>query len=87
MLPNSLSWSRELGHPANPVRQPSDNGPPMGHQWALCRSNQLCRFYCSFYYSAPRNCYAHPSRAIRAYTAPTNKDIFSTQYAVRGGIR
>ena len=27
--------------------------------------------------------YAHPSHAIRAYTAPTNEDIFSTQYAVR----
>ena len=26
--------------------------------------------------------HAHPSRAIRAYTAPTNEDIFSTQYAV-----
>ena len=26
---------------------------------------------------------AHPSHAIRAYTAPTNEDIFSTQYAVR----
>ena len=25
----------------------------------------------------------HPSHAIRAYKAPTNEDIFSTQYAVR----
>ena len=29
----------------------------------------------------------HPSRAIRAYTAATNEDIFSTQYAVRSNIR
>ena len=28
--------------------------------------------------------HGHPSHAIRAYTAPTNEDIFSTQYAVRG---
>ena len=27
--------------------------------------------------------HAHPSHAIRAYTEPTNEDIFSTQYAVR----
>ena len=27
--------------------------------------------------------HAHPSHAIRAYTAPTNEDIFSTLYAVR----
>ena len=27
--------------------------------------------------------HAHPSRAIRAHTAATNEDIFSTQYAVR----
>ena len=27
--------------------------------------------------------HAHPSRAIRAYTAATNEDIFSTQYAIR----
>ena len=27
--------------------------------------------------------HAHPSHAIRAYTAATNEDIFSTQYAVR----
>ena len=27
--------------------------------------------------------HAHPSRAIRAYTAPTNEDVFSSQYAVR----
>ena len=27
--------------------------------------------------------HAHPSHAIRAYTAATNEDIFSPQYAVR----
>ena len=31
----------------------------------------------------PYPAHATPSRAIRAYTAATNEDIFSTQYAVR----
>jgi len=33
----------------------------------------------------PYTAHATPSRAIRAYTAATNEDIFSTQYAVRSG--
>jgi len=89
MLPNSLSWSRELGHPANPVRQPSDNGPPMGHQWAtngLYVAATSCVVFIAVFIIVPLGT-ATPTPAARS--EPTQHQqtktfsVRSTQYAVR----
>ena len=88
MLPNSLSWSRELGHPANPVRQPSDNGPPMGHQWAtngLYVAATSCVVFIAVFIIVPLGT-ATPTPAARS--EPTQHQqtktfsVRSTQYAV-----